>query len=90
MIPKTNRRRIIAVDLHQTICAEKNYDPRELEVGCTVWAVQHFRSWLLHRYFTMEIDHANTRWLFDYGMDKHSIKLARWSCQLSEYAFGFV
>jgi hypothetical protein len=28
----------------QTIGAEKNYDPRELEVGCTVWALQHFRS----------------------------------------------
>jgi hypothetical protein len=33
-IPKTKR-------------AEKNYDPRELEVGCTVWALQHFRTWLL-------------------------------------------
>ena len=90
MIPKTNRRRIIAVASRQTIGAEKNYDPRELEVGCTVWAAQHFRSWLLHRHFTIETDHANTRWLFDYGMDKHNSKLARWSCQLSEYAFDFV
>jgi hypothetical protein len=28
--------------------------------------------------------------LFDYGMDKHNSKLARWSCQLSEHAFDFV
>jgi hypothetical protein len=35
-IPATNRRRILAVASRQTIGAEKNNDPRELEVGCTV------------------------------------------------------
>jgi hypothetical protein len=89
-IPKTHRRRILAVASRQTIGAEKNYDPRELEVGCTVWAVQHFRSWLLHRHFSIETDHANTRWVLDYGLDKHNSKLQRWSAQLSEFDFDFV
>ena len=88
-IPATNRRRILAVASRQTIGAEKNYDPRELEVGCTVWAVQHFRSWLLHRHFFIETDHANTRWVLDYGLDKHNSKLQRWSAQLSEFDFEF-
>ena len=89
-IPATNRRRILAVASRQTIGAEKNYDPRELEVGCTVWAVQHFRPWLLHRHFCIETDHANTRWVLDYGLDKHNSKLQRWSAQLSEFDFEFV
>ena len=88
-IPKTKRRRMIAVCSRQTIGAEKNYDPRELEVGCTVWALQHFRTWLLHRHFYIETDHANTRWVLDYGMDKHNSKLQRWSAQLSEFDFEF-
>ena len=88
-IPATHRRRILAVASRQTIGAEKNYDPRELEVGCTVWAVQHFRSWLLHRHFFIETDHANTRWVLDYGLDKHNSKLQRWSAQLSEFDFEF-
>ena len=55
-----------------------------------MWAVQHFRSWLLHRHFFIETDHANTRWILDYGMDKHNSKLCRWSCQLSKFDFEFV
>ena len=50
-------------------------------MGCTVWAVQHFRPWLLHRHFCIETDHANTRWVLDYGLDKHNSKLQRWSAQ---------
>jgi len=89
-IPKTKRRRMIAVcSARQTTGAEKNYDPRELEVGCTVWALQHFRTWLLHRHFYIETDHANTRWVLDYGMDQHNSKLQRWSAQLSEFDFEF-
>jgi hypothetical protein len=54
-----------------------------------VWALQHFRTWLLHRHFSIETDHANTRWVLDYGMDKHNSKLQRWSAQLSEFDFEF-
>jgi hypothetical protein len=88
-IPAPNRRRILAVASRQTIGAEKNYDPRELEVGCTVWAVQHFRTWVLHHHFYIETYHANTRWVLDYGLDKHNSKLQRWSTQLSEFDFEF-
>ena len=52
--------------------------------------MQHFRSWLLHRHFKIETDHANTRWILDYGLDQHNSKLQRWSAQLSEMDFEFV
>jgi site-specific DNA-cytosine methylase len=88
--PKSRLREIIYAISRKTIGPERHYDPRELEVACAVWACQKLRPWLIHRNFDLESDHANTKWILQYGLDQHNSKFVRWATQLSEFDFQFI
>ena len=63
---------------------EKAYSATEKEALAVVFAVDHFRVYLLGREFTLVTDHSALRWL-------HSVepkgRIARWVMQLQEHSF---
>ena len=63
---------------------EKDYSATEKEALAAVYAIDHFRVYLLGRDFTLVTDHSALRWL-------HSVepkgRIARWVMQLQEYSF---
>ena len=61
---------------------EKRYGVTELEALGVVWAVKHFRSYLLGQKCTVYTDHAPLRSMLQ--ARHQSGKLARWACVLAE------
>ena len=63
---------------------EKNYSATEKEALAVIFAVEHFRVYLLGRQFTLVTDHSALQWL-------HTVepkgRLARWVMTLQEYSF---
>ena len=61
---------------------EKRYGVTELEALGVVWAVKHFRSYLVGQKCTVYTDHAPLRSMLQ--ARHQSGKLARWACVLAE------
>jgi len=62
---------------------EQNYRATQLECLAVVWAVKHFRYYLLGRQFKVITDHTALKWLFK--MKDPSGLFARWIMQLQVY-----
>eukprot|EP00794_Sanderia_malayensis_P002386 gene2386-biopygen1273 len=63
---------------------EKHYSATEKEALAVIFAVDHFRVYLLGRDFTLVTDHSALRWL--HSMEPKG-RLARWVMQLQEFRF---
>lgn len=68
--------------------AERNLSTTERECLAVIWAVKHFRCYLLGRRFTLITDHRPLKWLLT--VKDPSSKLTRWALTLSEYDFEIV
>ena len=64
---------------------ELNYSATEGECFAVVSFVEHFRSYLWGRPFTLKVDHWCLKWLMT--STQQNSRLARWSLKLQEYAF---
>ena len=62
---------------------EKNYASYKGEMMAAVWAVEHFRMYLLGQSFTLVTDHQPLSFLMK--SQKLSGLYARWACRLQEY-----
>lgn len=78
---------------HPIAFASRKLQPREEKLSTTekeclaiVWAVEHFRYYLLRRTFTLQTDHNPLVWL-NQVKDKNQ-KLLRWSVTLQEYSMN--
>lgn len=65
--------------------AETNYSTIEREALAIVWAVKHFRSYLLGHKFRIVTDHRPLQWLFN--VTDPSSRLLKWRLKLEEYTY---
>lgn len=75
----------IAFASRPLIKAELNYPIIELELLAIVWAVQHYRPYLLGKRFTILTDHRPLVYLF--GMTDPSSRLTKFRLKLEEFDF---
>ena len=66
--------------------SERNYAAYELEMYAVVWAVEHFRMFLLGREFLLRTDHAALAKLLRRDLPP-TTRVERWILRLSEYMF---
>jgi transposase InsO family protein len=67
--------------------AERNYSPTHLEGLAIIWAITHYRHYLIGRHFTLRTDHSSLVQLFNSATPLTG-RLARWSMLLREYDFS--
>src|SRR3954447_16006729 len=79
---------VIAYASHGTNPAQRNYGATQLELLAVVWALKHFRHYLIGRKFTLVTDHQALRWLVN--IDNPSGIYARWIARLEEYEFDII
>lgn len=65
--------------------AEKKYSAYELETLSCVWAMEKFKSYLLHQKFILQTDSMALKWLFNHP--KNLGRIGRWILRLSQYEF---
>jgi hypothetical protein len=66
-------------------CDQRNYSVTEKEGLAVLWAVEHFRTMLLGRYFLLETDHSALRSILTTRNPEG--RLARWVLKLQEFDF---
>ena len=77
------KERVIAYASRRTTKLEENYSACELECVALVWAVQHFRDFILGRRVEVVTDHWALKWLQD--LRNPNPRLQRWRMALQEY-----
>ena len=76
---------VIAYAGRATHGAEPSYGATQLECVAVVWAVQHFRHFLIGKQFTLITDHSALKWLWN--KPNLTGMYARWLAILQEYDF---
>ena len=79
------RERPVAFASRATTKAEQNYHTTRLEMLGIVWAIEHFRHYLLHAPFTLRTDHGALTWL--HSFKSPSGQVARWLECLAEFNY---
>ena len=81
-----NKEHVIAYASRSLNSAERNYAPTELECLAAVWAMEHFRTYLLHQPFDLITDHAALQWLFNKPDPPR--KFMRWIIRIMEFPYN--
>ena len=68
--------------------AKQSYSTTEKELLSNVWAIKHFRPYLLGRRFKIFTDHRPLTWLF--SVKDQGSRLMRWRLKLSEYDYEVI
>ena len=82
---KTGQEFVVAFASRNCNAAERNYSAYNGESLEVVWAVQHFRHYLIGSSFRLLTDHAALHWMMT--TSRLTGRLARWSLILQEYDF---
>ena len=82
------KERVVAYASKKTGPLEQNYSACELECLALVWAVKHFREYLLGRTTTVVTDHWALKWLLT--LENAAPRLQRWRMTLQEYNLDIV
>ena len=81
-----NKEHVIAYASRSLNSAERNYAPTELECLAAVWAMEYFRTYLLHQPFDLITDHAALQWLFNKPDPPR--KFMRWIIRIMEFPYN--
>ena len=84
-IDSHGRERPVAFASRATTKAEQNYHTTRLEMLGIVWAIEHFRHYLLHAPFTLRTDHGALTWL--HSFKSPSGQVARWLERLADFNY---
>lgn len=66
---------------------ERGYSVGEREALACVWATEKFHTYLWGRRFILKTDHLALTTLLKKGVDRQSMRIARWACRLYRYDF---
>ena len=84
---ETGVERVIAYASRTLRGAELNYGVTEKECLAVIWALQHFRTYLLGVPVKVITDHTAATWIFSVRNSSSKLppRLARWALQIQEY-----
>ena len=85
---KNGKERVVSYASKGTTRAESNYAATKLELKALVWAVTHYRHYLIGRRFQVVTDHSALKWLLNKPEPKGLY--ARWIMLLQEYDIDLV
>lgn len=83
-----NGERVISYISKGVSKAQENYAQVHLEAYAIVWAVNHFRHYLIGRHFILRTDCAALAFIL--APSKPSAKLSRWAASLLEYDYTVI
>ena len=86
--PEGGQEHVVAYASRSCNPAEKNYSSYDGESLVVVWAVRHFRQYLMGSPFTLYTDHRALKWMM--STSELTGRLARWSLMLQEYEFKII
>ena len=78
-----SKERVIGYASRRTTSGEEKFSACELECLALIWAVKHFRTYILGRETTVVTDHWALKWLLD--LKTGNPRLQRWRIALQEY-----
>ena len=67
--------------------SQPNYSATDLKLLAVVWAIEHFRHYLVYRHFVVLTDHSATQYLKKNPIKEIKGRLARWMLRLQPYNF---
>ena len=68
--------------------AETRYAPTERELLALIYAVQHFRTYVYGKRFSLVMDHKSLEWL--HTLDNPAFRLMRWKIKLAECDYKII
>jgi transposase InsO family protein len=87
-LDESGHERVIAYASKSNSPSESRYSSYEGEMLAAVWAVNHWRYYLMGHHFTLMTDHQPLKWLMT---TQHLTgKYARWALRMQEYDFDIV
>ena len=82
------KEQVIAYASKTTNNSQSNYGATQLEMCALVWAIRHFRHFLIGRKFKLITDHTALKWLM--GIQQPEGLYARWISKTMEYDFDVI
>jgi hypothetical protein len=81
------RERVISYASRSLNLHERRYSVSELECAAAVWAIDHYRQYVLHQEFDFFTDHQALKYILGGKARLDKLKFQRWALDVQEYRY---
>jgi hypothetical protein len=85
---RNGKERVISYASKSTTRSESKYGATQLELKAVVWAIEHYRHYLIGRRFQLVTDHSALKWLLN--LKEPRALFARWIMKLQQYDIDLI